>query len=496
MSVTFDRVSTTAKASGVYIEQKAVPAGYGNMVLPHAIAVLGQYNSGKTPTDNTPRLMTTKDEAKQLYGTGSMLAIAIDAVFRKKGSVPVYAIPLADGAGDPTEWAVVVSGPATSAGRISLFIGGIKVTIAVASGDSANTVAAAINTAINANVDLPVTSTVNLATVTAVCKWAGATGDTIRFQQDLDDGDAAAEPAGIGIVATPTVSTAANPVLTTALGNLGAVNFTEIVNPYTDATSLAAIDTAGDNRDDPGVKKPFLAFMGSILSAVNFISAVNARDKAWESWVPVEDSPNMPFEIAAAMAGLWAGYQAAKPGLACRYQTIPGIRAGATAQWTQATNELVVAAGGSTTRPKADGTVQTIDIVTTYKTNALGAADDSYKWASSVANMQFKVYSLDQLYSSPPFDDALVLDDNTPSGAPYAIRPRTVKAYTIKMIDELWVYYGLTKDRDTVVAGIVAEINATNNARIDVLIPDVFALALRIMAGKIEWSPTSPSVAA
>jgi phage tail sheath gpL-like len=66
------------------------------------------------------------------------------------------------------------------------------------------------------------------------------------------------------------------------------------------------------------------------------------------------------------------------------------------------------------------------------------------------------------------------------------VRPKTAKSYAIQLVDR-WAGLGLTKNRDDVVDGIVAEINSTNAGRIDVMIPDDFALGLRIMAALLEW---------
>jgi phage tail sheath gpL-like len=52
----------------------------------------------------------------------------------------------------------------------------------------------------------------------------------------------------------------------------------------------------------------------------------------------------------------------------------------------------------------------------------------------------------------------------------------------------LWIPQAWSKNRDFIVEGIQAEINASNPGRIDVLIPDVLAVGLRIIAVKYQWS--------
>ncbi len=79
------------------------------------------------------------------------------------------------------------------------------------------------------------------------------------------------------------------------------------------------------------------------------------------------------------------------------------------------------------------------------------------------------------------------------TGVDYAIRPKTVKAYAIKLIDELWIPRALTKNRDAVVAGIVSEIDSGNPNRINIQVPDDLAAGLKIIAAKLSWSFTAPS---
>jgi phage tail sheath gpL-like len=202
----------------------------------------------------------------------------------------------------------------------------------------------------------------------------------------------------------------------------------------------------------------------------------------------VEASPSIPFEIAAAAAVAITERDAATPGRTGAGLILTDVRPGAVPIWTGATRESVVAAGGCTTTWDATGVVRICDSFSTYKTNSQGVADALYGPSEVVCNIQVKVYSLDTLFNSDPFISGIVVDDASVSDVDYAIRPKTVKAYIIRLIDELWVRYALTKNRDDVVAGLISEINATNASRIDNYIPDVFTSGLRIIANKLAWS--------
>lgn len=497
MSISFDGVPSNAAASAVFVEQQGRAVGFGSLLIEHRLVLLGQYNSGKTPTANVPALLSSAADADTLYGRGSMLALMAKKAFALDPNLKIYAVPLADaGTGVAAVGSIQVTHAPSAAGTIALFIGGQKVAVAVAADDTVNEVSAAIEAAIDAALDLPVTASVSTDTVTLTAKWAGVTGNDIRIQFDLDTGDAAAEPAGVTTTVVDMATGANNPDPTTALAGLGDTWYTVIANPYQDATAITAIEAAAVARSAAGVKKPFMAVFGYNGTKANFQTAVTARNSPFASWVPVEDSPNLPLEIAASAGALYGSRMSIQPGTPMRGRALTGIRAGAAASWTYSDQDTTVKAGGSTTKKNIDGSVSMIDFVTTYKTNAAGAVDDTYRFMNWLGNWQFKLYSLDALFNSAPFIDAIVLDDTAVSGRDYVIRPLFVEATVIKLIDQLWVDYGLTKNRDTVVAGIVAEINSGNPGRIDVSIPDVFGAGLRIIAAKVAWSFTAPVVSA
>lgn len=484
--IDFDNVPINAAASAVFLEEKGIRVGVGGLMIQHRLVLPGQFNTGKTPTVNVPQMISSADEAVSLYGRGSMLHLMAKKAFAIAPYTPIYCIPLT-GTGVAATSTIVVTTAVTKAGAIALFIAGQKVIVSVAAGDTTSQVATKIQQAINAALNLPVTATVATATVTLTCRWTGLTGNDIRIQKSLDSGDAKAEPTGGAITINAMTGGTTNPDLTTALSGLGGTWYTSIACPYQDATNLTAIEAAAEARHDPGVKKPFISVFGFNGTRANFQTAVSARNNKFCSWVPVEDSPNMPLEIAAAGAALFAARQQVNPGRPMRGRKLIGIRAGTAAAWTYTDEDTTVKAGGSTTRNNVDGTVTLIDFVTTYTTNTMGAPDDTYRFTAWLGNWQFKLYSLDTLFSSDPFVDAVVIDDKTPAGVSYAISPNVVKGYAIKLVDDLWVPLALTKERDAVVAGIRAEIDAGNPGRINALIPDVFSAGLRIIAGKVQW---------
>lgn len=494
MSITFDTVPANAAASAVFLEQKGVRSGYGSFLIDHKLILVGQYNSGYSPTPNVPQLLDSASHALTLYGPGSMLHLMAKRAFEQAPNVPIYALPVADhGSGVDATGSIVVTGTATSAGTISLLVGGKKIQVSVSVGDVQNTIAAAIEAALDADTHLPLLASTSTNTVNLTAKNAGTLGNNIDIVKDPDSGDSALEPAGVSIALTQLATGATDPDITTALAALGGTWFTAVACPYNDATNVPALEAAAEARAAAGVKMPFLGVIGYIGSRTDFVAAVTARNSKFVSWVPVEASPTWSAEITACAAALYCARQSVQPGTPMRGRTLPGVRAGTGALWTYAQRDAAVKAGGSTTMAQADGTVKMEDFVTTNKTDSGGAADDTYRFVNWLGNWQCKLYSLDTLFRGDPFVDAVVVDDNAVTSVTYAISPKVVKSFVIDLIDGLWVPLALTTNRDAVVGGIVAEINDSNPGRIDVLIPDVFSAGLRIIAGKVQWSFYAPA---
>jgi len=489
MAITFNNVSPTRRASAVFVEQEAVTRGSGVSVIPHKILTLGQYNTGFTPTDNVAQLIISKDDAWTRYGRGSMLSRMVEIQLDNSGGVPVYAMPLADDGGAVTATGtIVVVGTASAAGTLAVYVEGKKISVAVAALDDATAIGDAIEAAVNADLDLPVTAANAVGTVTFTARWGGASGNQIDLSINLADSDEI--PAGITSVTVTNmgdvVAGATNPVLTTALAGLGNTWYTEICNPYIDATSLTAMEAAGDDRDDPGVKRQFTGIVGYTDTYANFLTALGSRNSQWTTYIPVHGSVSSPYMIAAASSAVWADKQQTNPGRPVKTLKIPGVISATGNDLTYSQRDAAVIAGGSYTVNREDGTVQFGDVCTTRTTEDGGGVTEDWQFAVIIPNLQFKIYSAEQKFLGTPYDRGVVVSDGPGVKPTYAVTPNMVKGDAIKLVDA-WIEMGLSTNRSEIIDNIVSEINGSNPGRIDLLIPDVASAGLRIVAVKLEW---------
>lgn len=491
MSIAFTTVPSNAVASGVFVEQEAVQGSLGDLVIPQKIALFGQYNAGKTVTNYTPRLLNGPDEAASLYGVGSMLHLMAIKAFLQNGGVPVYAIPMPDDvSGTAAQGSITVSGTCTGSGVLALFIGGQKVQVPIALGDSASAVATKISTRLSASVNLPVTNSPSGAVVTLTAKFKGLTGNGITIVENLDPEDALQAPLGITLAISQPSGGLLNPNTTSAFDALGNTFFTQIAFPFTDSDNLGRLDSYWDTRISAEVKKPFIAMIGDVNLIATYQSAVTARNSAAETYVNVEGSPNIPFEIAAAAVSACSASASADVVRPWKNLQLKGIRSGGRPEFTWQQHNDTQLLGGGTTYPSTTGEIYIKDLVTTYKTNALGAEDDSLRYPETIANYQAKVYSLDAMFLSEPFTRAVVIADGDVSSKSYVVSPSRVKGYLRRLVDELWIANNWSHSGDTIKASIITEINSGNPGRIDAQLTDVISTGLRIVAVKYQWAFT------
>lgn len=493
MAISFNTIPSNTAASAVLIESENVRRNASVRILPQKVLLVGTFNSGYTPTIGTVKRISTLNSARALFGRGSLLSCMAESFFNNNLATEVYCLPLAEADGSvAATGTITVNSAVTTAGMYSLYIAGHLLNVKASKGDTAEDIALAIKNAINAAADLPVSATVSDEVVTLTAKFKGSAGN-INVAQNLADGDADKSPVGGSLTIVPLTGGTGDPSLASALASLGDAFYTFIVTPWGDSTALGNLADVGNTRAGYAVKRPFVGLSGFNGSKADYLTLVTALNSPWLCVMPVFNSPTPGYEIASATAGRMSLSNDAEPGRPCKTLTLTGVKAGSGENLIYAEKDEFVKAGGSYTVITENAAVQLGDCITTYTTNSQGVedADTSYRYVSTICKLQAKIYSLDSLFLSSPFDRAVIVDNATTSPLAFALSPNAVKGFLIKLIDEVWVPMAWTKDRDAVVAGLVVEINKANPARMDVEIPDVMTSELAIIAGRYTWGFSS-----
>ena len=169
-----------------------------------------------------------------LFGATSMLATLIRANKVRNQQVQIDVIPLADnGSGVDATGTMAISGTATEAGVLTVIAGSERnhtYSIAVASGDTATVIGDAIESAITADANSPVTASNTTGTVTITAANAGTYGNSIPLE-------IRGEVAGVTSTVTGMASGATDPVLTSVFDVVAGQRYQGVVWPYPSATT-------------------------------------------------------------------------------------------------------------------------------------------------------------------------------------------------------------------------------------------------------------------
>lgn len=485
MSISFNTIPQNVRVPLFYAEVDNSQAGYFSQAL--RTLIIGQMLATGVAAANTPILVSRTDEAKTQFGIGSMLA-RMHEVYRANDSFgEVWCLPLADnGAGVAASGTLTVTGPATAAGTINLYVGSQRIQAAVAANDSANTIAAAINAAINADTTLPVTSTVLANVVTVTARHKGTLGNAIKLQLNYR-GYAGGEstPAGVAVAVVAMSGGTADPTLTTALAAMGDEEYDFIIMPYTDSTSLDALETVMD--DNTGRWAYNRQIYGHVYSAksdsfANLVTLGTARNDQHATIAGFEPGvPNTPWEYAAAYGARNAVFIAADPARPTQTGELVGILPAPAGSRFVMTERQTLLNSGIATSYVGGGAVRVERAITTYQKNLWDQADPSYLDSETMHTLAYVLrrlrYNVTQKYPRHK-----LADDGTRFGAGQAIvTPSVVRGEILSeyaALEEM----GIVENAKEFAKHLIVERDANDPNRLNVLYPPDLVNQLRVFA--------------
>ena len=488
-AVSFNYIPANVRVPLFYAEMDNTQAGY--FTQNKRSLLIGQKLASGNAVDNTPYLVATTDQAKTLFGVGSMLA-RMHAVYRNQDAFgEVWCIAVADaGAGVQASGTITVTGPATAAGTICLYIAGQRVTVGVGASDASTAIATAINAAINAAVDLPVTSSVAASVVTLTCRWKGATGNDINVQ-DSFRGFAGGEflPAGVSLAYSGSgflSGGATNPTLSgSVITAMGDDEYDYVIHPYTDATSLDAF--ALEYNDSVGRWSWSRQVYGHCYTALRgtlnaLTTAGGLRNDPHHTIAGIDvDCPNPAWEYAAAYGGanaLGLNVDVARP-----TQTLPlsGLltpRAGK--RFLLAERQSLLNYGIASSYVSG-GQLRVERAITSYQKNAWNQADPSYLDSETLHTLTEITRRLRNRITQK-YPRHKLANDGTRFGAGQAIvTPSVIRGELLAEYSEM-EEIGLVENAKLFAKYLVVERDSGNPNRINVLLPPDLVNQLRIFA--------------
>lgn len=377
-----------------------------------SILLTGQMLSGTATAGQLVDNILSEADFNTYFGAKSQIAKAgralIQALSISRIKPKISAIALADnGSGVAATGTIAFSGTATEAGTLIIYIDSIrngKYEVAVASGDTANTIGTALATAINASTTSPVSAVNTTGSVALTALNKGTQGNTIGIK-------ISGSVAGITATLTAMASGATDPSLTALFDPVADVRFTSIIYPSTWTLSTLTNFTESrfnvDNKiiDGLGItcKTDTYANTNSALDALNLKTLAYIPNKLISSSThkggAIFESPIVIASYVAALRELRLTEGANVSSITTNNQSIGGSFFGGIPYHNTPFNllptietsndfsdaeafELETSGGWLLRNNPSNTTIISQEAVSTYKTNTLGQVDKTFKYVN------------------------------------------------------------------------------------------------------------------
>lgn len=379
-----------------------------------SILIVGCMTSGTASSGELKESIISKKEFNDFFGAKSQIAKAgraiIDALSVSKIKPKVSAIGLTDNAsGVQATGSIAFSGTATEAGTLTVYIDSKlngKYEIAVANGDTASAIGAKLETAITANTYSPVTAVNTSGSVALTAVNDGTQGNTIGLKID-------GVIAGVTTTLTAMASGATNPVLTSLFDPVADKRYTTIIYPSDWGVSTLTTFTEArfnvDNKIIDGIgitcKNDTYANHNTIVDALNQKTLAyipnNLINTTKHKGGAIFENPFVISAIFGAIRELRLTVGANVSSFATNGETVGGNYYGGTPyegtpiyylpiieigqDFTDVEADELQASGALLLRNNPSNTSIIInEAVTTYKTDAQGQIDKTFKYLNYV----------------------------------------------------------------------------------------------------------------
>ena len=235
--ISFDTIPNSIRVPGQYIEFNTRNAVQGLPQNPQSVLLLAPMLTSGTQPSLTPVQLFSDVEAGELFGRGSWAQLMVKQAFTNNAYLDLTVIGLPDhSAGVAATGSVVLSGTAQTAAAVEISIGGVNISVAVTSGQTAAQTVQKLVAAINAAA-LPVTASATATatqTLTLTAKNKGEIGNEISLSVDTAN-------SGLSAQINAMANGARNADVQAALDKVAGKHYHIIVSPFTDDANSKAL---------------------------------------------------------------------------------------------------------------------------------------------------------------------------------------------------------------------------------------------------------------
>jgi phage tail sheath gpL-like len=264
--------------------------------------------------------------------------------------------------------------------------------------------------------------------------------------------------------------------------------WTDIITPWSDAANMTALEAELTTRFGPMVAREAYAYVALSATNAGAITWGNARNSPYVFPIAAYRLPTPPDEWAAVVGILAARDFANDPARPMTGVALPGILPPAVADRFDDTEmNLLLFEGISDWTVDADGTVRLSRLVTSYQTNAYGAADDAWLDATTPHTVRRVRHTLTN-YVEANHARQKIADDGTRFGAGQNVATPSAIKGTIAAAYMALEAAGLIEDVKAALANTLVERDANDPTRVNVLTPPNLVNPLYVIAIKLQFS--------
>lgn len=432
------------------------------------VVILGQRLAAGTVLANSLVDVFSDADADGFFGKGSIAHLMVRAALKANPYLALSVIALDDaGASVAASGTVTITGPATAAGILTVYVNGVPVSIAIATADAQNSIATALKAQFDKQPDLPVSAAVAANVVTLTAKNKGTVGNGHKLSTELSGS------IGVTAVATAMTGGAGDPVAATALATIAASGHNIIVTPWNDSTNLTGLRTHLDYVSGPLEQRGAIGVWGhnGTLSQATTLAASINSGRITGALVP--STTNHAYEVAAAYAAVIASEE--DPARPLNQLALTGIAPSPLAnRLSRVEQENALYNGVTPTEVGPGGFVQIVRAITTYTLNPEGVADISLLDLTTIRTLDYVRKSM---------RERMVLRFPREKKT-----KRNKEKVREEVLDVLYLLEGLeiVEEVKANEPGVLVEDDLQDPNRLDVRIPVDVVNGLHVIAGRID----------
>lgn len=498
MGVSFSGIPSDLRVPLFYAEVDNSMANSGATTLRRLI--VGQVNDGAVHEEIGRLVLVSRtSEAIAIGGAGSILA-AMHKRHRQVDSFgEVWCLPLKVETGTAASGTVTVTGAASEAGLLNLYIGGQRVRATVAKDADATAAAAALAAAINAATDLPVTASAAAGVVTLTAKFKGDLGNDIRLRMNrLGRAQGEQTPAGLTVALVAMAGGVGSPDMAAALAALGDEPFEFITQPWTDTATLDAWkevmnDSAGrwswSKQIYGHVYTAKRGTLGELVTAGRLRNDQHMTLHGFEAGVP-----QPCWEVAASYAARTAVFISADVARPTQTGELVGIEPADPSDRFMLTERQSLLQSGVATAYYEGGAYRIERAVTTYQKNAYGQADDSYLDSEPLHQSAHVLRRLKAVITSKYGRHKLASDGTNIGDGGGIVTPKVIRGELVGTYRAL-ERDGIVENTELFKQHLIVERDPNNPNRLNVLFPPDLVNQLRVFALLYQFRLQYPDAA-